>query len=260
MASSETGKMRAIAISSYGPSSALKFVDLPVPKPGPKDIIVQNKCAGINPVDILVREGLLGSPVSEDSPIVLGWDAAGIVTAGGEEATGFEVGDEVFYAGDVTRHGSYAEYTAVDYRAVAHKPKALSFEQAAVIPLVALTSWEGIVESMRAKAGQTILLYNGAGGVGSFAIQLAKELGLVVVATASRPETMEWCKKLGADHVVSHLSDVSLKDQLRGVGMDGVNYILHLHEPENIGDLFRLLKPFGPWFMSIHPHPKLGPK
>lgn len=239
--------MKAIAQVEHGDASVLKVHKLPIPTAGPMDIIVANRASGVNPVDYKVRDGeIITAPIDPSLPLILGWDGAGVVHAVGSKVTKFQVGDEVYYSGDVTRAGSYAEYTAVDARVVAKKPKSLSFVQAAAIPLVSITAWELLVETLRVEKGKSVLIYNGAGGVGSVAMQLAKIMGLMVVATASRPETTEWCKKLGADHVINHRSKSSLKEQLEGIGLkDGVDYATHLHDANNAADLVLALKPLG---------------
>ena len=136
------------------------------------------------------------------SPRILGWDAAGTVAAIGDQACLFSVGDPVYYAGDVTRPGCNSEYHLVDERIVGRKPKSLDFTQAAAIPLTAITAWECFHDRLKVKAGKTILIIGGAGGVGSIGIQLAKIAGLRVIATASRPESIAWAKAMGADEIV----------------------------------------------------------
>ena len=187
----------------------------------------------VNPVDTKVRK-LLGDAV-QDPPRVLGFDAAGVVEAVGAEVTGFSPGDEIFYAGDVTRAGSNAEYQAVDARLVAKKPAAWSFEEAAAVPLVALTAWELLFERMGidpdgSDRGKAILVINGAGGVGSAVIPLARSAGLRVVATASRPETVAWCKSLGADEVINHREP--LRPQAEALGISEFPYIANLYDTE----------------------------
>jgi len=145
---------------------------------------------------------------------VLGFDAAGVVTEIGNEVTGYKVGDAVYYAGDVTRAGTNAEFHAVDERIVGRKPASLDFVEAAGLPLTSITAWEMLFDAFRLTegggSGQTLLVIGGAGGVGSILIQLAKALtGLTVIATASRPETQDWVRKMGADHVVDHRGDLA---------------------------------------------------
>jgi zinc-binding alcohol dehydrogenase family protein len=164
---------------------------------------VKVEAVSVNPVDYKQR---MASPASP--PRVLGWDAAGTVEAAGREATLFKPGDAVYYAGDVTRPGCNSEFHLVDERIVGRKPKKLDFAQAAAIPLTAITAWEAFFDRMKVKAGGTLLIIGGAGGVGSIGIQLARQAGLHVIATASRPESIAWVEELGANEVVDHRKDL----------------------------------------------------
>ena len=189
--------MKAVAHTGTDLAS-LVDLELPRPTPAGRDLLVKVEAVSVNPVDTKQRKA--GSA----TPRVLGWDAAGTVAAVGSEATLFKPGDAVYYAGDVTRPGCDSEFHLVDERIVGRKPKTLDFAQAAAVPLTAITAWESFHDRMKVKAGGAILIIGGAGGVGSIAIQLAKLAGLRVIATASRPQTIEWCKQLGADEVVNH--------------------------------------------------------
>ena len=180
-------------------------VELPKPTPGPLDVLVQIRAIAINPVDTKVRAM---QHAWQDPVKILGWDASGVITAIGENVLDFQIGDEVYYAGDLSRPGCYAEYQCVDHRIIAHKPKTLHFAEAASLPLTALTAWEGLHDRMRVSAGKSLLIIGGAGGVGSIAIQLAKLAGLHVTATASRQESADWCRHLGADDVINHTMDL----------------------------------------------------
>jgi zinc-binding alcohol dehydrogenase family protein len=177
------------------------FADIELPKPSPagRDLLVKVEAVSVNPVDYKQRKTSPASP-----PRVLGWDAAGTVEAIGDEVTLFKPGDAVYYAGDVTRPGCNSEFHLVDERIAGRKPNKLDFAQAAAIPLTAITAWEAFFDRMKVKAGGTVLIIGGAGGVGSIGIQLAKLAGLHVIATASRPESIAWVKELGANEVVSH--------------------------------------------------------
>lgn len=213
--------MKAIGYSAPGPidgDGALRLIETQAPTPGPRDIVVAVKGMSVNPVDVKLRA--VRPP--EGDHAILGFDAAGVVTEIGAEVTGFAVGDDVFYAGDVTRPGTNAEFHAVDERIVGRKPASLDFTDAAGLPLTAITAWEMLFDSFRltedAGTGQSLLVIGGAGGVGSILIQLAKRLtGLTVIATASRPETTEWVRKMGADHVIDHRGDMVA--QLRDLGL-----------------------------------------
>ncbi len=207
---------KAIGYTQAGPISepnALIEFEAPAPTLRPRDLLVEVKGISVNPVDVKLRAN---RPPAESSAI-LGYDAAGIVKAVGSAVTKFKVGDEVFYAGDITRPGTNAALHAVDERIVGHKPASLDFAEAAGMPLTSITAWEILFDSFRFKEndghGESLLIIGGAGGVGSILIQLAKKLtGLTVIATASRPETEAWTKKMGADHVINHRE--SLTDQL----------------------------------------------
>jgi zinc-binding alcohol dehydrogenase family protein len=193
--------MKAVAHTSKEISS-LVDIELPVPSPAGRDILVKVEAISVNPVDTKRRM------VETKEPKVLGWDAAGTVEKVGGEVSLFKPGDAVYYAGDVTRPGSNSEFQLVDERIVGRKPKSLDFAQAAAIPLTAITAWESYFDRLKVKAGGTLLILGGAGGVGSIGIQIAKLAGLKVIATASRPETIAWVKELGADQVVDHRKDL----------------------------------------------------
>ncbi len=248
MAQSEVA-MRAIVQDVFGGPEVLHFADVAKPVALDRDVLVRVKAVAVNPVDAKVRGGgPKGSPVPGGSKIV-GWDGAGVVEAVGTDVELFRPGDAVYFAGDITRPGSYAEYVAVDERIVGYKPVTLSFEEAAAMPLTTLTAWEGMFEAMCATpsvegSARSILIVGGAGGVGSIAIQLAKQVcGLKVVATASRDETKAYCETLGADAVINHYAD--LPAQLQALGMDGVDYVLTTVSLSNFQQLVASLNPLG---------------
>ncbi|WP_276380316.1 zinc-binding alcohol dehydrogenase family protein [Flavobacterium sp. H4147] len=217
------------------------------PVPGAHDLLVKIDAVSVNPVDFKIRQSSAKDTVLE-TPKIIGWDAVGIVQAVGEKVTLFEVGDPVYYAGDITKQGSNAEYQIIDERIVGRKPSSLSIEESAVIPLTALTAWEILFDRIRISAekdkGKSILIIGGAGGVGSIAIQLAKKIaGLKVIATASRPETVEWCQKQGADFVVNHKDLIS---SVREAGFEYVDYILDFVDNNIYWDtMVELIKPQG---------------
>ncbi|MEB2278088.1 zinc-binding alcohol dehydrogenase family protein [Bacillus sp. ILBB4] len=226
--------MKAVGLYRYLPiENEESLLDLTVEKPIPKgrDLLVKIRAISVNPVDTKVRQP---KDHVEDRPKILGWDASGVVEAVGESCTLFKPGDEVFYAGDITRPGSYSEYQLVDERIVGKKPSTLSFSEAAAMPLTTITAWEGLFErlgiSKEKDKGKPILIIGGAGGVGSIAIQLAKWLGLTVIATASREETEDWCKQLGADYVINHRQEFT--PQLQKIGFNGVHYIFCLNDTD----------------------------
>jgi len=213
--------MRAVALRRYLPiedPESLLDVDLPVPTPGPSDLRVHVEAISVNPVDTKVRAP---KPNTEAEPRVLGWDAAGIVDAVGDAVSGFQRGDRVYYAGSIARSGSNAELHVVDHRLAAPMPRSFDFADAAALPLTALTAWEGLFERLALDPegrhrGRALLVIGGAGGVGSMVIQLGKVAGLVVLATASRPETRAWIRDLGADATLDHRDP--LRPQLEAMG------------------------------------------
>ncbi len=184
----------------------------------------------------------------EQGTKVIGWDAAGVVQQVGSEVSKFKVGDEVFYAGDLTRPGTNSELHAVDERIVGKKPKSLGFAEAAGLPLTSITAWELLFDCFALKEGEgdgeSLLILGGAGGVGSILIQLAKKLtGLTVIATASRPETIKWVQKMGADHVINHRE--SLVDQVKSLGLEP-RYVASLTGTEgHFSAILELIKPRG---------------
>jgi zinc-binding alcohol dehydrogenase family protein len=221
--------MKAVGYVTSRPineAGALQDLDLPKPVPGPQDLLVKVEAISVNPVDYKVRRGREGK---EGAPVILGWDAVGTVEAIGEAVTFFKPGDTVFYAGDITRAGSNAAYQLVDARIVGRKPRSLDAASAAALPLTALTAYEMLFDRLQVPRGngaegKKLLIIGGAGGVGSIAIQLARQLtGITVIATASRPETIAWVKDLGAHHVIDHSK--LLPEELTRVGIDAVDYI-----------------------------------
>lgn len=227
--------MKAVALTRYLPITdpeSLFNVDLPKPQAAGRDLLVRVEAVSVNPVDTKVRAP---KPDVEKTPRVLGWDAAGVVESVGPNVTSFRQGDDVFYAGDITRPGTNSEYHLVDGRIVGHKPSSLSFAEAAALPLTSITAWETLFERLGVdrdadNSDRTLLILGGAGGVGSIAIQLAKWSGLIVIATASRPETQDWVKGLGADHVVDHRQP--LPPQLAAIGHKEVNFIANFNNTD----------------------------
>lgn len=228
--------MKAVALKAYLPISdpeSLLDVSLEKPVPAGHDLLVAVDAVSVNPVDTKVRKP---KDKIEENYRVLGWDAAGRVVATGPEVTLFKAGDPVYYAGSIARPGSNSEYQLVDERIVGHKPKSLSNAQAAAIPLTAITAWEGLFDRLHIAQDnnanpKTLLIIGGAGGVGSIAIQLAKALTSVkIIATASRPESAEWCKSLGADLIIDH--NKPFTDQLQTHGINGVDYIFCLNNTD----------------------------
>lgn len=234
--------MKAIGYDKPGPidrADALIDFDLPAPEPGPHDLLVRIHAVSVNPVDIKVRAR---AERSADGPKILGWDAAGTVEAVGNAVTLFDVGDAVFYAGDISRAGSNAELQLVDERIVGHKPQSLDWAEAAALPLTSITAWELLFDRLRVPYGKktaagTLLVINGAGGVGSILIQLARRLtGLTVIATASRPGTIAWVQQMGAHHVIDHRQPFD--EELARIGIPEVDYIASLTASDRYLPLF----------------------
>ncbi|WP_118181368.1 zinc-binding alcohol dehydrogenase family protein [Paraburkholderia phosphatilytica] len=228
--------MKAIGLYRYLPITdpeSLVDVEIDTPQPTGHDLLVKIEAIAVNPVDYKVRAP---KDKVEDTPRVLGWDAAGTVSAVGPDVTLFKVGDPVFYAGSITRPGANSEFHLVDERIVGHKPQSLDFAQAAALPLTAITAWEALFDRLGVSPegrdeGRTVLIIGGAGGVGSIGIQLAKQVAkLTVIATASRPESAKWATSLGADHIVDHFKDIPA--QLKALGHDTVDYVLMFNDTD----------------------------
>jgi len=242
--------MRAVGYRQSLPISdeaSLIDVDLPRPEASGRDLLVEVRAVSVNPVDTKVRRRAGPEPGGVK---VLGFDAAGIVTAVGSDATLFRPGDAVFYAGSIARAGSNAEFHLVDERIVGRKPSSLSFAQAAALPLTAITAWEMLFDRLEirrpvAGAANAILIIGGAGGVGSMAIQLARRLtDITVIATASRPETAQWCRDLGAHHVIDHAKPLGPQVQALGVGAPG--FVFSITQSDvHLSDAVELIAPQG---------------
>ncbi len=242
--------MKAVGFKTSLPiSSPNSFIDFEIEKPTPQghELLVKINAIAVNPVDYKIRQNSAKDRELSE-PKIIGWDACGIIEAVGNEVSLFKVGDEVYYAGDITKPGCNAEYQLIDERIVGKKPKSLSIEAAAAMPLTTLTAWEILFDRIRINAekdkGKTLLIIAGAGGVGSIAIQLAKKIaGLKVIATASRPETIEWCKRMGADVVVNHKN---LVEEVRNAGFQHIDFIVDFVDANAYWDeMVELIKPQG---------------
>ncbi|MFE2322817.1 NADP-dependent oxidoreductase [Streptomyces sp. NPDC059385] len=198
--------MKAAVIDQYGQvRDVVRVTDAPVPAVGPRDVLIEVRAAGVNPVDHLIVKGFMsaGEPAE---PLVIGNELAGVVTGVGAEVTRFAVGDEVFSRVDPRVGGAFAEYAAVDQSLVAAKPSGLTFEEAASLPLAALTALQALTEQADVRAGTRLLVHGAAGGVGSAAVQIAKQLGAEVVATAGAG-SVELVRELGADRVIDYRAE-----------------------------------------------------
>lgn len=217
--------MKAMGIRRYGGPEVIERLELDLPAPGPGEILVQIHAAGVNPADWKIREGLFKDRMPSEFPIVLGWDAAGVVEAVGKDVARVKSGDEIFAycRKDKIHDGSYAEAILLNEIHLAPKPKNLSFEEAAAVPLAGLTAYQALFEATQLKAGETILIHAGAGGVGSFAIQLAKNAGARVLTTASARHH-DYLRQLGADEILDYTQEnfVSAAKRIFPEGIDAV--------------------------------------
>ncbi|WP_064607522.1 zinc-binding alcohol dehydrogenase family protein [Photobacterium sp. J15] len=238
------GYKQALAITE---PASLQDIELPIPQATGRDVLVNVKAVSVNPVDTKIRANV---SAENDEWKVIGWDAAGVVESVGPEVTLFKPGDRVWYAGDISRSGSNAEYQLVDERIVGSMPESLSFAEAAAMPLTAITAWEMLFERLQVKPGKhatkdTLLIVGAAGGVGSVMVQLARRLtGMKVIGTASRPETQAWLKELGVHAVIDHSKPLS--QELKRIGVEEVTHLVSLNNTEeHFGEIVESLAPQG---------------
>ena len=242
--------MKAVGYKAPSPISeaqALVDIELPTPEPAGHDLLVEVKAVSVNPVDYKVRRS---TPPTGSDWKVLGWDAAGVVAAVGPDVTLFRPGDEVWYAGSITRSGTNAQYHLVDERIVGRKPKGLDWAEAAALPLTALTAWEAFFDRLDVRkpvpgAAPAILIIGGAGGVGSIAVQIARQCtDLTVIATASRPQTREFVQSLGAHHVIDHSKP--LAEEVAGLGLGAPAFVFSTTQTgKHVADIAELIAPQG---------------
>jgi NADPH:quinone reductase-like Zn-dependent oxidoreductase len=190
--------MKAIVIHRYGGPEVLKYEDVPRPEPKDDQLLIRVIAAGVNPVDGMIRSGMFAKEGNRAFPIILGGDIAGMVEKVGSKITKFKAGDPAFAYVSLDNSGGYAQYALVMEREAAPKPKSLTYVEAAAVPIVALTAWQALVDIAKLGPGQTVLIHGGSGGVGSFAIQIAKARGAKVIATASTAN-QDFLKQIGAD-------------------------------------------------------------
>ncbi|WP_128255824.1 zinc-binding alcohol dehydrogenase family protein [Falsirhodobacter deserti] len=242
--------MKAIGYTIPGPidrEDALQDLDLPRPTATGHDLLVEVAAVSVNPVDTKVRSS---ATPPEGEWKVLGWDAVGRVVEVGSEVQGFALGDEVFYAGSITRPGANSQFHLVDARIVGHKPRTLSDAEAAALPLTAITAWEMLFDRLDIRrqvpgAANAVLIIGGAGGVGSIAIQLVRALtDLTVIATASRPETQDWVRELGAHHVLDHHGDLAAQVEALGLGAPAFVFST-THSDKHLAAIQALIAPQG---------------
>ena len=198
--------MKAVRIHAYGGADVLKYEDAPMPEFGPDDVLIKVTATSINPIDWKVRSGHARDRMPIVFPFILGWDVAGTVAEAGALVTTFKKGDKVFSRNDISRNGAYAEYVAVRASEVAYAPKSISLQHAAGIPLAGMTAWAGLFEQGSLRAGQSVLIQGASGGVGTFAVQLAKLAGAHVIATTSA-KNVDLVRSLGADEVIDYKAE-----------------------------------------------------
>jgi len=242
--------MKCIGIDSFGGREKLQLMELPVPEVGPDEILIRVKAAGVNPVDWKIRAGFLEGRLPHQFPIILGWDAAGVIEKVGANVTRLQVSDEVMtYARKpIIQWGTYAEYLVVPESNVAKKPAKLAFEEAAALPLAGLTAYQALFDALKLQKGKTILIHAGAGGVGSYAIQLAKDIGAHVITTASK-KNYDYVKTLGADQAIDY-NEADFRAVIKETYPDGIDTVFDLIGGDIQEQSFEVLKDRGR-FVSI---------
>lgn len=237
--------MKAVIIEDFGGVEKLKLTDVPVPPLGDNEVQIKIIYAAVNPVDWKIREGLLKSRMPYEFPIIPGWDAAGKISALGKNVKNFKVGNEVFaYCRKSTmKWGTYAEFMNVDASYVTLKPKKLNFAEAATIPLAGLTAWQALFDLAKLKKGETILIHAGAGGVGSLAIQFAKNAGAIVYTTASEAN-FSYVKELGADEVLDYKKEDFVK-KIKSLQPDGIDVVFDTVGGNTLLESVKVLKKGG---------------
>ncbi|HZP75528.1 MAG TPA: zinc-binding alcohol dehydrogenase family protein [Pseudolabrys sp.] len=248
------GYRKSLPIES---EDALTDIELPVPEPKGHDLLVEVRSVSVNPIDTKVRKR-----AGAEAPAwkVLGWDAAGIVKAAGPDATLFNAGDAVFYAGALNRPGTNSALHLVDERIVGRKPGSVSFAEAAALPLTAITAWEMLFDRLDIRkavpgAASAVVIVGGAGGVGSIAVQLARTLtSLTVIATASRPETRDWVQKLGAHHILDHSKPLAPQVKTLRLGAPGFVFAT-TNTDQHVADIADLIAPQGRFGLIDDPQP-----
>ena len=195
--------MKAAVLHEYGGPEALKYEDAPRPEPKDDEVLVRVIAAGVNPVDTYVRQGMLSKSGSDQRPMIIGYDIAGVVEKAGAKVRTFKSGDAVYAYLPIMRGGGYAEFAIAKEGEMSLKPKNIDFEKAAAVPLAATTAWQALVDTAKLEKGQTVLIHGGSGGVGCFAVQIAKARGAKVIATASTAN-QDLLKQLGVDQPIDY--------------------------------------------------------
>jgi NADPH:quinone reductase-like Zn-dependent oxidoreductase len=230
--------MRAFVVERYGDAGAVRAGDVPDPRISDRDVLVRIHAAGVNPLDLKIRDGAFKVLLPYRVPFVLGNDLAGVVVAVGPRVTRFKAGDEVYARPDKDRIGAFAELIAIREDDVALKPATLTMAEAASLPLVGLTAWQALVERANLRPGQKVLIHAGSGGVGTVAIQLAKHLGATVATTAGTAN-VDLVRSLGADVVVDY------RTQAFETVLRDYDVVLDTLGGETLEKSLRVLKPGG---------------
>ncbi|MGB8420291.1 NADPH:quinone reductase [Burkholderia sp. GAS332] len=247
--------MKAFILERYGNKDRVRAGEMPEPELRDDDVLVQIHAAGVNPLDSKIRDGEFKLILPYRLPLILGNDLAGVVVRAGSRVRQFQPGDEVYARPDADRIGTFAEFISIKETSLAHKPKNLSMEEAASIPLIGLTAWQALIEMAKLKKGQKVLIHAGSGGVGAFAIQLAKHVG-ATVATTTSTANVDWVKGLGADIVIDYRKndfEKILKDYdvvLNSLGNDTLKKSLQVLKPG--GRLISISGPPDPAFAKEH--------
>jgi NADPH:quinone reductase-like Zn-dependent oxidoreductase len=195
--------MKAVRIHTYGGRDVLTYEDAPCPAVGEDDVVIRVHAAAVNPIDWVVRAGYVVAWFNHTLPLILGWDVSGVIEATGSGVTSFAVGDAVFARTDLNRNGAYAEYIAVRASEVVSKPHSLDHVEAAAVPHAALAAWKSLIDTAGLTSGQSVLIHRAAGGVGTFAVQLAKWRGAHVIGTASA-RNLDLLRQLGVDEAIDY--------------------------------------------------------
>ena len=232
---------------------SLQDIELETPTAHGHDILVEVKAVSVNPVDFKIRQAM---PAADGEYKVIGWDATGVVKSVGENVSLFKPGDKVWYAGDITRSGSNAQFQLVDERIVGHMPSSLSYGEAAALPLTSITAWELLFDRLNVSKNddsKSILVIGAAGGVGSIMVQLLKQrTKLNIIASASRPETISWLEDLGADTIVNHRNPIS--EEFAAKNLSEVDYVVSLNNTEqHLPEIEKVVKPQGQFALIDDP-------
>lgn len=232
---------------------SLQDIELETPTADGHDILVEVKAVSVNPVDFKIRQAM---PAADGEYKVIGWDATGVVKSVGENVSLFKPGDKVWYAGDITRSGSNAQFQLVDERIVGHMPSSLSYGEAAALPLTSITAWELLFDRLNVAKNddsKSILVIGAAGGVGSIMVQLLKQrTKLNIIASASRPETISWLEDLGADTIVNHRN--LLSEEFAAKNLSEVDYVVSLNNTEqHLPEIEKVVKPQGQFALIDDP-------